>query len=105
MEEEGIMELDKTTLLSVIVCVAGLMSEIIFHDALAGSIPGIVLGIVIGIIVIVAAYFTIDGIITDINNSKEKEWNKKKIEEISDDSLLYFVPTSGWKEAFYCVNE
>ena len=71
------MELDKTTLLSVIVCVAGLMSEIIFHDALAGSIPGIVLGIVIGIIVIVAAYFTIDGIITDINNSKEKEWNKK----------------------------
>lgn len=71
------MELDKTTLLSVIVCVAGLMSEIIFHDALAGSIPGIVLGIVIGIIVIVAAYFTIDGIITDINNNKEKEWNKK----------------------------
>lgn len=71
------MELDKTTLLSVIVYVAGLMSEIIFHDALAGSIPGIVLGIVIGIIVIVAAYFTIDGIITDINNSKEKEWNKK----------------------------
>lgn len=37
--------------------------------------------------------------------SNKKEWNKKKIEEISDDSLLYFVPTSGWKEAFYCVNE
>ncbi len=71
------MELDKTTLLSVIVWVAGLMSEIIFHDALARSIPGIVLGIVIAVIVIVASYFTIDGIVTDINNSKEKEWNKK----------------------------
>ncbi len=63
------MELDKTTLLSVIVWVAGLMSEIIFHDALARSIPGIVLGIVIAVIVIVASYFTIDGIVTDINNS------------------------------------
>lgn len=71
------MELDKTTLLSVIVCVAGLMSEIIFHDALAVSVPGITLGIVIAVIVIVAAYFTIDGIMTDINNNKEKEWGKK----------------------------
>jgi len=71
------MELDKTTLLSVIVWVAGLMSEIIFHDALAGSIPGIVLGIAIAVIVIVSTYFIIDGIITDINNSREKEWNKK----------------------------
>lgn len=71
------MELDKTTILSVIVWVAGLMSEIIFHDALSGSIPGIVLGIVIAIIVIVATYFIIDGIITDINNSREKEWNRK----------------------------
>lgn len=71
------MELDKTTLLSVIVWVAGLMSEIIFHDALSGSIPGIVLGIVIAVIVIVATYFVIDGIITDINNSREKEWKEK----------------------------
>ncbi|MCI9078272.1 MAG: hypothetical protein HFH68_05010 [Lachnospiraceae bacterium] len=71
------MELDKTTLLSVIVWVAGLMSEIIFHDALSGSIPGIVLGMVIAVIVIIATYFIIDGIITDINNNKEKEWNKK----------------------------
>lgn len=73
------MELDKTTILSVIVWVAGLMSEIIFHDALSGSIPGIVLGIVIAVIVVVAAYFIIDGIITDINNSREKEWKKKTV--------------------------
>lgn len=71
------MEFEKTTLLSVIVWAAGLMSEIIFHDALSESIFGIVLSIIIAVIVIMAAYFTIDGIRTELNNKSEKEWDRQ----------------------------
>lgn len=56
------MELEKTTVMSAIVCVSGLLTEIIFHDALSKSVFGIVLSIIIAIIVILATYFTIDGI-------------------------------------------
>ena len=71
------MELEKTTLLSVIVWVAGLMSEIVFHDALSESIFGIVLSIIIAVIVILATYFIIDGIRADLNSRREKEWDKQ----------------------------
>lgn len=71
------MELERTTLLSVIVCVAGLMSEIVFHDALSGSIFGIVLSIIIAVIVIVATYFIIDGVRAELNNKREEAWDRQ----------------------------
>lgn len=71
------MEFEKTTVLSVIVWAAGLMSEIIFHDALSGSIFGIALSIIIAVIVTIAVYFTIDGIRTELNNKSQKEWDRQ----------------------------
>lgn len=71
------MELEKTTLLSVIVWMAGLLSEIIFHDALSGSIFGIVLSIIIAVIVILATYFIIDGIRAALNSKSEEAWDKQ----------------------------
>lgn len=71
------MELERTTLLSVIVWMAGLLSEIIFHDALSGSIFGIVLSIIIAVIVILATYFIIDGIRAALNSKNEEEWDRQ----------------------------
>lgn len=56
------MELEKTTIMSAVICVSGLLAEVIFQNALSKSIFGIVLSIVIAIIVIAATYFTLDGI-------------------------------------------
>lgn len=48
------MELEKTTVMSAIVWVAGVLAEVIFRDALSKSIFGIVLSIIIAVIVLVA---------------------------------------------------
>lgn len=66
------MELKKTTALSAIVWVAGILAEIIFHDSLSESIPGIISSIVIAVIVIVATYFIADGINSIMESSIQK---------------------------------
>lgn len=71
------MGLEKTTLLSFIVWMAGLLSEIIFHDALSESIFGIVLSIIIAVIVILATYFIIDGIMAALNSKREEAWDRQ----------------------------
>lgn len=72
------MELEKTTIMSAIVWTAGLLAEVIFHDALSKSIFGIVLSIVIAIIVIIATYFTLDGI-NAVLSGKSKETLDKQM--------------------------
>ena len=37
------MELKKTTVLSAMVCMAGILAEIVFHDTMVKSIPGVVM--------------------------------------------------------------
>ena len=32
--------------------------------------------------------------------SNDKRWNEKYLDDISKEQMLYFKPTSGWKEAF-----
>lgn len=73
------MEIKKTTLLSALVCVAGVLAEIIFHDVLKDSIAGVVLSIVLAVIVLVAAYFVLDGIYSFL--IFDREVNKKHQEE------------------------
>ena len=56
------MELKKTTVLSALVGVAGILSEIMFHYIMTTSIAGIVLSVVLTVIVVASVYFTMDGI-------------------------------------------
>ena len=70
------MELEKTTVMSAIVWVAGVLAEVIFRDALSKSIFGIVLSIIIAVIVLVATYFIIDGINTILSNRGSDAWDK-----------------------------
>ena len=55
------MEIKKTTLLSALVCVAGVLAEIIFHDVFTATVIGVVLSILLSIIILSAAYFVLDG--------------------------------------------
>ena len=73
------MEIKKTTLLSALVCVAGILAEIMFHDVLSTSVPGVVLSIALAVIVLVAAYFVLDGLYAFLTVDREK--NKKHQEE------------------------
>ena len=70
------MELEKTTVMSAIVWVAGVLAEVIFRDALSKSIFGIVLSVIIAVIVLVATYFIIDGINTILSNRGSDAWDK-----------------------------
>ncbi len=70
------MELEKTTVMSAIVWVAGVLAEVIFRDALSKSIFGIVLSIIIAVIVLIATYFIIDGINTILSNRGSDAWDK-----------------------------
>lgn len=91
------MKLEKTTIMSVIVCVSGLLAEIIFHNALLESIFGIVLSIVIAIIVIISTYFTLDGINVSISDKGKdtkqeqlfSELNKKIDEQLKFGQTVY----------------
>lgn len=73
------MEIKKTTLLSALVCVAGVLAEIIFHDILSGSMVGVILSILLSVIVLSAAYFVMDGIYSFL--TADREVSKKHQEE------------------------
>lgn len=73
------MEIKKTTLLSALVCVAGILAEIIFHDVLSDTIPGVVLSILLAVIVLSAAYFVLDGLYSFL--TIDREMSKKHQEE------------------------
>lgn len=73
------MEIKKTTLLSALVCVAGVLAEIIFHDILSSTVIGVVLSIILSVIVLAAAYFVLDGIYSFL--TVDREVGKKQQEE------------------------
>lgn len=74
------MKLEKTTVMSAIIWVTGILAEIVFHDALSKSIFGIILGILIAIIVITATYFILDGINTALF-ARSKDMIDKQLEK------------------------
>lgn len=73
------MEIKKTTLMSALVCIAGLLAEIMFHDVLSTSVAGVVLSVALAVIVLVAAYFVLDGLYSFL--TADREMNKKHQEE------------------------
>ncbi|HBI60923.1 MAG TPA: hypothetical protein DDY31_06890, partial [Lachnospiraceae bacterium] len=81
------MEIRKTTLLSFLVCVAGILAEIIFRDALAKSAFGVVLSVLLAVVIIVLAYFFYDGFYSFL--TAEREMDKKRQEGY--DQKLYAI--------------
>lgn len=69
------MEIKKTTLLSALVCVAGVLAEIIFHDVFTTTVIGVVLSVLLSIIILSAAYFVMDGfyILLKDDNGQDKK--------------------------------
>lgn len=65
------MEIKKTTLLSALVCVAGVLAEIMFHDVLTGTIPGVALSVALAVISLTAAYFVLDGLYAFLTIDRE----------------------------------
>jgi len=59
---EAYMELKKTTILSAFVAVSGVLAEIIFRDIFSKSFVGVALSIALAAVVLVAFYFTVDGV-------------------------------------------
>ena len=72
------MELKKTTVLSSLVCIAGLITEIIFCDVMSKSIFGVVLSIIMAVVILAAAYFVIDGIRSYFLGEKERKSEHEK---------------------------
>lgn len=75
------MKLEKTTIMSAIVCISGLLAEVIFQNALSKSIFGIVLSIIIAVMVIIATYFTLDGINAVLSKSKSNAIGEQFMQE------------------------
>lgn len=81
------MEIRKTTLLSFLVFIAGILAEIIFRDVLAKSAFGVVLSVLLAVVIIVLAYFFYDGFYSFL--TAEREMDKKLQEEY--DQKLYSI--------------
>ena len=76
------MELEKTTVLSALVWVAGVLAEVVFHESLSNSVLGLVLSIIVAAIVIAATYFIIDGVNSVlIKQRKETEDRQHEYQE------------------------
>lgn len=81
------MEIRKTTLLSFLVFIAGILAEIIFRDVLAKSAFGVVLSVLLAVVIIVLAYFFYDGFYSFL--TAEREMDKKRQEGY--DQKLYSI--------------
>lgn len=72
------MELKKSTVISAIVCVAGILAEIIFQDIMSKSVFGVILSIILAVVILATAYFTVDGIRTFLLLEREKATEREK---------------------------
>lgn len=81
------MEIRKTTLLSFLVCIAGILAEVMFRDVLAKSAFGVVLSVLLAVVIIALAYFFYDGFCSFL--TAEREMDKKRQEEY--DQKLYAI--------------
>ena len=78
------MEIRKTTLLSFLVFIAGILAEIIFRDVLAKSAFGVVLSVLLAVVIIVLAYFFYDGFYSFLTAEREMD---KKLQEDYEQKL------------------
>ncbi len=81
------MEIRKTTLLSFLVCIAGILAEVMFRDVLVKSAFGVILSVLLAVVIIVLAYFFYDGFYSFL--TAEREMDKKRQEGY--DQKLYAI--------------
>lgn len=67
------MKAKKTTLLSALICVAGILAEIIFRDVLSKSIMGVWLSVLLAAVILVLVYFVYDGVYSYVEAKQELE--------------------------------
>lgn len=72
------MELENTTVLSMLVGLAGFLAELIFHETLTSSVLGVILSIVLAAVVLMCTYFMIDGLMRSVAAMHKKEENRKR---------------------------
>lgn len=65
------MKAKKTTLLSGLICIAGILAEIIFRDVLSKSFTGVCLSVLLAVVILVLVYFVYDGIYAYIEAKQE----------------------------------
>ena len=72
------MELENSTILSIIVGFAGILAEVIFHNTLNNSVLGMILGVVLAVVILCCTYFALDGISYSISSAQKKEQRRKR---------------------------
>lgn len=64
------MKLEKTTIVSIIVWMAGILAELMFHDIFTKSVMGVVLSIILALIILVLTYYVVDGLVAIHDESR-----------------------------------
>ena len=64
------MGLEKTTVLSAVVGVAGLLAEIIFRNTFSKNAVGMIFSLILAVIVLIATYYTVDGVLTAVKEQQ-----------------------------------
>ena len=72
------MELENSTLLSILVGMAGILAELIFHNTLSSSVFGMVLCVVLALVILCCAYFALDGISYSMSAARKKEERRRR---------------------------
>lgn len=72
------MELENTTVMSVLVGLAGILAQIVFRETLASSVLGVVLSIILAVIILCCTYFTLDGLQRSSMAVRKREENRKR---------------------------
>lgn len=72
------MELENSTILSILVGLAGVLAELIFHNTLSSSVIGMVLGVVLAVIILCCTYFALDGMGYSLSSARKKEERRKR---------------------------
>ncbi len=79
------MEMENTTVLSVVVWMAGVLAEILFYRTLSSSYMGMAMSGVLALVVLCCTYFILDG----INRSVRKARSAKELEQREQTDKLY----------------
>lgn len=72
------MDLKKVSVFSTLICLGGVLSEIIFHDVLVRTVPGIAICIVVAAVVIVSGYFAVDTAFSYMQLLRERELDRQQ---------------------------
>lgn len=72
------MDLKKVSIFSAMICIGGVLAEIIFRDVLLRTVPGIVICVVLAAVVIISCYFAIDTAFSYMQLQKDREIDRQQ---------------------------